>query len=89
MLKRARRLAAHAVKMKPTAHPHRPKSDKPQMNARMPGAMPKDTTSASESSCRPKGLAVFVRRAMLPSSESSRNATPMNGAAVSTSPRLA
>ena len=55
----------------------------------MAGAIPNDTTSASESNCRPKSLAVPVSLAMRPSSMSRTMAKPMNGAAVSYSPRMA
>jgi len=50
--------------------------------------MPNEMTSASESSSTPNALVVFVSRAMCPSSESSRNAMPMKGAAMVTSPRM-
>jgi len=46
-------------------------------------------TSASESNCRPKALVVLVIRAIRPSSMSRMNAMPMNGAAVTRSPRIA
>ena len=51
--------------------------------------MPNEIRSASESSCTPKSLVVPVMRAMRPSSMSSTMATPMNGAAVASSPRIA
>jgi hypothetical protein len=54
----------------------------------MAGATPNDTTSASESNCRPKSLAVPVIRAMRPSSMSRTIAKPMKGAAVAYSPRI-
>ena len=50
--------------------------------------MPKEMTSASESNCRPNSLSVPVIRAIRPSSMSSTIAMPMNGAAVSYSPRI-
>ena len=51
--------------------------------------MPNEMTSASESNSTPNSLAVPVIRAMRPSSMSSTIAKPMNGAAVSNSPRIA
>ena len=51
--------------------------------------MPNEITSASESNSTPKSLAVPVSRAIRPSSMSRTIAKPMNGAAVSYSPRIA
>ncbi len=51
--------------------------------------MPNEIRSASESSWTPKSLVVPVMRAIRPSSMSSTMATPMNGAAVVRSPRMA
>ncbi len=45
---------------------------KPHIQARIPGATPKVTTSASESSSLPKSLVVWVRRAMAPSMPSKK-----------------
>ena len=51
--------------------------------------MPNEMTSASESNSTPNSLVVPVRRAIRPSSMSRTTAKPMNGAAVSNSPRIA
>jgi hypothetical protein len=85
----ARRSAAAATNRKPTAHPSRPSGCRPQVNDRIDGAIPNDTTSASESSSMPKSLVEPVIRAMRPSSMSSTIAKPMNGAAIANSPRIA
>ena len=53
------------------------------------GAMPNDTTSASESNSFPNALVLPVSRAIRPSSMSRTTAIPMKGAAVSSSPRIA
>jgi len=74
--------------MKPAAHPTRPRSPSPQANVSTAGAIPNEITSASESSSTPNALVVPVSRAIRPSSESSRNANPMNGAAIVRSPRM-
>ena len=55
----------------------------------MAGARPNEITSASESNSRPNALVVPVSRAIFPSSMSRMIATPINGAAVSNSPRIA
>ena len=89
MLKRASRMAAAVTNRNPAAQPSRPSGCSPHENDRMAGAIPNDTTSASESNCRPKSLAVPVSLAMRPSSMSRTMAKPMNGAAVSYSPRMA
>ena len=75
--------------MKPAAQPRRFSGHSPQVNARIAGAIPNDTTSASESSCTPNALVVLVSRAIIPSSVSSTIATPMKSAAVSKSARVA
>ena len=75
--------------MNPAAQPTRPSSESPHANASTAGARPNEITSASESNSTPNALVVFVRRAMRPSSMSSTMAMPMNGAAVSSSPRIA
>ena len=51
--------------------------------------MPNEIMSASESNSRPKSDVAPVMRAIRPSSRSSTTATPMNGAAVENSPRIA
>ena len=51
--------------------------------------MPNEMMSASESNSTPKALVVPVMRAIRPSSMSRTTAKPMNGAAVSNSPRIA
>ena len=89
MLKRASRIAAALTNMKPAAHPSRPSGCNPQLNDSTAGATPNEITSASESNWRPNALSPPVSRAMRPSSMSSTNAKPMNGAAVSNSPRIA
>ena len=55
----------------------------------MAGATPNEMTSASESNSTPKALVEPVIRATRPSSMSRTMATPMNGAAVANSPRIA
>ena len=89
ILKRASRIAAVATKMNPTAHPRRPSGARPHANASAAGAMPNETTSASESNWRPKSLEVPVSPAIRPSSMSSTIANPMKQAAVSNSLRMA
>ena len=89
MLKRARRTAAAAMNRNPTAHPIRPSGCRPQLKARIAGAMPNEITSASESNSMPKSLVAFAIRATRPSSMSSTMAKPMSGAAVANSPRIA
>ena len=54
---------------------------KPQNQASTAGAMPKVTTSASESSSLPNSLLVLVMRAMRPSSPSRKTETPITFAA--------
>ena len=89
MLNRASRMAAPVTNINPAAHPSRPSVDRPHENDRIAGATPNEMTSAIESSWTPKSLAVPVMRAIRPSSMSSTIAKPMNGAAVSYSPRIA
>ena len=89
MLKRASRIAAAVRNRKPASQPYRPSGWSPQENARIAGAIPNEMTSASESNCTPNSLAEPVIRAMRPSSMSSTMLNPMNGAAVSYSPRIA
>jgi hypothetical protein len=87
MLNRASRIAAALTNTNPEKVPSRPSGDRPHANERIAGATPNEMTSASESSSTPKSLAVPVIRAIRPSSMSSTTAKPMNGAAVSKSPR--
>ena len=58
-LKRARRIAAAVTNRNPAAHPRRFSGHRPQVKARIAGAMPNDTTSASESSSTPKAVEEF------------------------------
>ena len=87
-LNRASRIAAAVTKRKPAAHPSRCSGQSPQVNARIAGARPNDTTSASESSSTPKADEELVSRAKNPSSVSRIIAMPMNSAAVSKSERV-
>ena len=89
MLKRASRSAAAVTKRNAAAHPRRPSVLRPHANVSTAGAIPNEMMSAIESNCTPNSLAVPVRRAMRPSSMSRMTAMPMNGAAVSNSPRIA
>ena len=88
MLKRARRSAVAATKTNPVAQPRRRSGHKPQVNARIAGARPKETTSASESSSTPNAVDERVSRATNPSNASSTIATPISIAANSKSPRV-
>src|SRR3954452_5129812 len=81
-------MAAAATKRKPAAHPRRCSGQSPHVNARIAGASPNDTTSASESSSTPNADVEFVSRAKNPSSVSRTIAIPMNRAAVSKSERV-
>jgi len=74
--------------MKPAPQPRRPSGHNPHVKARIAGARPNDTTSASESSSTPNADDDRVSRAKKPSSVSSTIATPMSTAAVSKSPRV-
>ena len=89
MLKRASRIAAAETNTKPAAQPAWPNACRPHAKHRTAGAMPNDTTSASESNSTPNALDVPVMRAMRPSSMSSTMAKPMNSAAARRSPRSA
>ena len=71
--------------MNPAAHPSRFSGHSPHVNARIAGASPNETTSASESSCTPNADEVLVSRATNPSSVSSTIAMPISTAAVSKS----
>ena len=75
--------------MKPTAQPRRPSGASPHWNVSAAGAIPNEIRSASESNSTPNALDDPVMRAMRPSSMSSTMATPMKGAAVWNSPRIA
>jgi hypothetical protein len=88
MLKRARRTAAAATNKKPAAQPSRPSGCSPHENTMIAGATPNEMMSASESNSTPNALVVPVMRAMRPSSMSTMMAKPMNGAAVTNSPRI-
>src|SRR5690348_2375385 len=69
-LKRASRMALQAQKISAAAHPAAPMRDKLQLYMMMPGATPKLTRSASESSCAPKRVSAPSMRAARPSSMS-------------------
>src|SRR6185436_4108691 len=87
-LKRARRIAAAVTYKNPAAQPSRSSGHKPQVNARIAGPRPNDTTSARESSSTPNAEDECVSLAKKPSSVSSTMAMPMNKAAVSKSDRV-
>src|SRR5829696_8252244 len=72
--------------MNPAAQPSRLRGHRPHMKASNAGARPKETTSASESSCTPNAVEDLVSRATKPSSVSSTIVMPMKSAAVSKSP---
>src|SRR5665213_1110539 len=95
-LKRARRHAQQTTNARLTSHAScdmrcpwgRPVSTNtcvPHANARIAGAIPKLTTSASESNCFPNSVFVCVARAMKPSKASNKMAKPMARAALSRS----
>ena len=72
MLKRARRRAPQAANRKATTTPKRPKPSSCHCQSRKAGARPKAMRSARESYWTPNSLAVWVRRATLPSMPSKR-----------------
>jgi hypothetical protein len=74
--------------MNPAAQPRRFNGHNPHVNARIAGASPNETTSASESSSTPKAVDEFVSRAKKPSRVSRTIAIPMKSAAVSKSARV-
>src|SRR6266446_7523559 len=87
-LNRAKRQAQAIKNARQQSQPRRPTQGTwlatlrtPHAYAKIAGATPKLTTSASESNCTPNSVLVPVMRAMRPSSESKTMAMPMAFAA--------
>src|SRR3712207_2988484 len=91
VLNRASRIAAQATHSPHTTQPIGSQPSRPSENsvkAISAGAMPKDTRSARESNCRPKGVTAPTSRATAPSVMSKTIEKPISTAASVWSPRI-